>query len=32
MKIVFGTANVALPILEALKKEHEILAVVTNRM
>ncbi|MEK7162040.1 MAG: methionyl-tRNA formyltransferase, partial [Patescibacteria group bacterium] len=31
MKIVFfGTANVALPILEALKKEHEILAVVTN--
>ncbi len=31
MRIVFfGTANVALPILEALKKEHEILAVVTN--
>lgn len=31
MKIVFfGTANVALPILEALKKEHEILAVVTT--
>ncbi len=31
MKIVFfGTANVALPILEALKKQHEILAVVTN--
>jgi len=31
MKIVFfGTANVALPILEALKKQHEILAVVTK--
>lgn len=31
MKIVFfGTANVALPILEALRKQHEILAVVTS--
>jgi methionyl-tRNA formyltransferase len=31
MKIVFfGTANVALPILEALKKQHEIVAVVTT--
>jgi len=31
MKIVFfGTANEALPILEALKKQHEILAVVTK--
>lgn len=31
MKIVFfGTANVALPILEALRKEHEILAVITT--
>lgn len=31
MKIVFfGTANVALPVLEALRKEHEILAVVTK--
>jgi methionyl-tRNA formyltransferase len=31
MKIVFfGTANAALPILEALKKQHEILAVVTK--
>lgn len=31
MKIIFfGTANVALPILEELKKQHEILAVVTN--
>jgi len=31
MKIVFfGTANVALPILEALKKQHEIAAVVTT--
>ncbi len=30
MKIIFfGTANVALPILEALRKEHEVLAVVT---
>ena len=28
--VFFGTANVALPILEALRKEHEILAVVTN--
>lgn len=31
MKILFfGTSNVALPVLEALKKEHEILAVVTT--
>jgi methionyl-tRNA formyltransferase len=31
MKIVFfGTANVALPILEALKTQHEILAVITK--
>ena len=31
MKIVFfGTSNVALPILEALSKSHEILAVVTQ--
>jgi methionyl-tRNA formyltransferase len=31
MKIVFfGTANVALPILEVLKKQHEIVAVVTK--
>lgn len=31
MKIVFfGTSNVALPILEALSKQHEILAVVTQ--
>ncbi len=31
MKIVFfGTSNVALPILEALAKQHEILAVVTQ--
>lgn len=31
MKMVFfGTANVALPILEELKKRHEILAVVTT--
>ncbi|MBI5530370.1 MAG: methionyl-tRNA formyltransferase [Candidatus Doudnabacteria bacterium] len=31
MKIVFfGTANVALPVLEALKAQHEILAVVTT--
>ncbi len=31
MKIVFfGTANVALPILEKLNKEHQVLAVVTN--
>jgi methionyl-tRNA formyltransferase len=31
MKIVFfGTSNVALPILEALSKQHEILAVVTR--
>jgi methionyl-tRNA formyltransferase len=31
MKIVFfGTANVALPVLEALRKEHEILSVVTT--
>lgn len=31
MKIIFfGTANVALPILEALKKQHEILAVITT--
>jgi len=31
MKIVFfGTANVALPILEVLKKQHEIAAVVTK--
>lgn len=28
--IFFGTANVALPILEVLKKQHEILAVVTT--
>jgi methionyl-tRNA formyltransferase len=28
--VFFGTANAALPILEALKKEHEILAVVTK--
>jgi methionyl-tRNA formyltransferase len=31
MKIIFfGTANEALPILEALKKQHEIVAVVTK--
>lgn len=31
MKIVFfGTANVALPILEKLNKQHRVLAVVTN--
>jgi methionyl-tRNA formyltransferase len=31
MKIVFfGTSNVALPVLEALKKQHEIAAVVTT--
>ena len=31
MKIVFfGTANVALPILEVLNKHHQVLAVVTN--
>lgn len=31
MKIIFfGTSNVALPILEALSKQHEILAVVTQ--
>lgn len=31
MKIVFfGTANVALPILEKLNKQHTVLAVVTN--
>ncbi len=31
MKLVFfGTSNVALPILEALRKEHEIAAVVTT--
>lgn len=31
MKIVFfGTSNVALPILEALSKKHEVLAVVTS--
>jgi methionyl-tRNA formyltransferase len=31
MKIVFfGTANVALPVLEALKKQHEIAAVITS--
>lgn len=31
MKIVFfGSANVALPILEKLNKQHQILAVVTN--
>ena len=30
MKIVFfGTANVALPVMEALRQEHEFLAVVT---
>ena len=28
--IFFGTANVALPILEALRKQHEILAVITS--
>jgi len=28
--IFFGTANEALPILEALKKQHEIVAVVTK--
>lgn len=28
--IFFGTANVALPILEALNKQHQVLAVVTN--
>ncbi|MFI5206363.1 MAG: methionyl-tRNA formyltransferase, partial [Candidatus Paceibacterales bacterium] len=28
--IFFGTANEALPILEALKKQHEIVAVVTT--
>ncbi len=28
--VFFGTANVALPILEALRKQHEILAVVTS--
>ncbi len=31
MKIIFfGTSNVALPVLEALKKQHEVLAVVTT--
>ena len=31
MKIIFfGTANVALPVLEALRKEHEIVGVVTT--
>ena len=31
MKIIFfGTANVALPILEKLNKNHQVLAVVTN--
>lgn len=31
MKIIFfGTANVALPILEKLNKQHQVLAVVTN--
>jgi len=31
MRIVFfGTANVALPILEVLNKSHQVLAVVTN--
>ena len=31
MKIVFfGTSNVALPVLEALRREHEITAVVTS--
>ena len=31
MKIVFfGTSNVALPVLEALRQEHEILSVVTT--
>ncbi|MBL8030386.1 MAG: methionyl-tRNA formyltransferase [Candidatus Doudnabacteria bacterium] len=31
MKIIFfGTSNVALPILEALSKKHEIVAVVTS--
>jgi len=28
--VFFGTANVALPILEALKKQHEIIGVVTT--
>lgn len=28
--VFFGTANVALPILEELKKQHEIVAVVTT--
>src|ERR1051326_9096713 len=31
MKIVFfGTSNVALPVLEALRQEHEILSVVST--